>query len=179
FGNTFTWKGFELNCFFSYSAGNKIYNGAKAAMYSYLGSGSGANNVYNLSPELMDYWKTPGQQTAIPALINGSNYAQVGFGTSYDYTLDRKSSRFLEDASFVKLRSLLLGYNFKSQQLKSMKIFSALKLYAEVNNLFILTKYSGLDPEVSAYGSSALNMGFDELTMPSPRTWRVGIKASF
>lgn len=178
-GNTFTWKGFELNCFFSFSAGNKMYNGAKAAMYSYLGSSSFANNVYNLSSDLVNYWKTPGQKTDIPALINGSNYSQVGFGTSYDYTLDRKSSRFLEDASFVKLRSLLLGYNFNDQQLKGARIFTALKLYAEVNNLFILTKYSGLDPEVSAYGSSALNMGFDELTMPSPRTWRVGIKASF
>ncbi|MBS0029154.1 SusC/RagA family TonB-linked outer membrane protein [Chitinophaga sp. 22321] len=179
FGNTFTYKGFELNCFCSFSAGNKIYNGAKAAMYSYLGSSYSSANVYNLSADLLNYWKTPGQKTAIPALINGSNYALAGFGTSYDYTLDRKNSRFLEDASFVKLRSLLLGYNFNSNQLKGMKIFTALKLYAEANNLFILTKYSGLDPEVSAYGSSALNMGFDELTMPAPRTWRVGIKASF
>jgi TonB-linked SusC/RagA family outer membrane protein len=178
-GNTFTYKGFELNCFFSFSAGNKMYNGAKAAMYSYLGSSSAANNVYNLSADLLNYWKLPGQATNIPALINASNYSQAGFGTSYDYTLDRKNSRFLEDASFVKLRSLLLGYNLSSRQLKGMKVFTALKLYAEVNNLFILTKYSGLDPEVSAYGSSALNMGFDELTMPSPRTWRAGIKASF
>jgi TonB-dependent starch-binding outer membrane protein SusC len=178
-GNTFTWKGFELNCFFSFSAGNKMYNGAKAAMYSYLGSSSTANNVYNLSPDLLNYWKTPGQKTDIPALINASNYSQAGFGSLYDYTLDRKNSRFLEDASFVKLRSLLLGYNFNSRQLKGTRIFTALKVYTEVNNLFILTKYSGLDPEVSAYGSSALNMGFDELTMPSPRTWRVGIKASF
>ncbi|MFX1705176.1 SusC/RagA family TonB-linked outer membrane protein [Chitinophaga sp. CC14] len=179
FGNTLNWKNLELNCFFSFSAGNKIYNGAKAAMYSYLGSSSSANNVYNLSSDLLDYWKYAGQQTDIPALINGSNYAQAGFGTSYDYTLDRKNSRFLEDASFVKLRSLLLGYNFSSRQLQRARIFTTLKIYAEANNVFILTKYSGLDPEVSAYGSSALSMGYDELTMPSPRTWRVGVKASF
>ncbi|MBO9729987.1 MAG: SusC/RagA family TonB-linked outer membrane protein [Chitinophaga sp.] len=178
-GNTFGWKGWEMNCFFSFSAGNKIYNGAKAAMYSYLGSSFFANSTYNLSAELLNYWKAPGQQTNVPALINASNYSQVGFGTSYDYTLDRQNSRFLEDASFVKLRSLLLGYSFNGRQLKGTRVFTALKLYAEVNNLFILTKYSGLDPEVSAYGSSALNMGFDELTMPSPRTWRLGIKASF
>jgi len=179
FGNTLNWKNFELNCFFSFSAGNKMYNGAKAAMYSYLGSSSAGSNVYNLSSDLLNYWTTPGQQTAIPALINKSNYAQAGFGTSYDYTLDRKNSRFLEDASFAKLRSLLIGYNFNSRQLKNTHVFSALKIYAEANNVFILTKYSGLDPEVSAYGSSALNMGYDELTMPSPRTWRIGLKASF
>ncbi|WP_177192171.1 SusC/RagA family TonB-linked outer membrane protein [Chitinophaga arvensicola] len=179
FGNTLNWKNFELNCFFSFSAGNKIYNGAKAAMYSYLGSSYSANNVYNLSTDLLNYWKSPGQKTDIPALINNSNYAQAGFGSSFDYTLDRKNDRFLEDASFVKLRSLLLGYNFNSRQLKNTRVFSALKIYAEANNVFILTKYSGLDPEVSAYGSSALNMGYDELTMPSPRTWRIGVKASF
>ncbi|NLU91086.1 SusC/RagA family TonB-linked outer membrane protein [Chitinophaga sp. Ak27] len=179
FGNNFTYKGFELNCFFSFAAGNKMYNGAKAGMYSYLGSSYFANNVYNLSTDLLNYWKTPGQQTDVPALFNKSNFSQAGFGTSYDYTLDRKNSRFLEDASFLKLRSLVLGYNFNSKMLKPARVFSALKVYAEANNVFILTKYSGLDPEVSAYGSSALSMGYDELTMPAPRTWRIGLKASF
>ncbi|WP_212003811.1 SusC/RagA family TonB-linked outer membrane protein [Chitinophaga sp. HK235] len=177
-GNTITYKAFELNCFLSFSAGNKIINGAKAAQYSYLGSSSTANNVYNLSPELLNYWQYPGQATDIPALINKSNAAAAGFGSSYDYTLSRQSSRFLEDASFIKLRSLSLAYNFTSL-LKHVQTVKSLRVFVEGNNLLILTSYSGLDPEVNAYGSSALNMGYDELTLPSPRTWRAGIKASF
>ncbi|MBC9929187.1 SusC/RagA family TonB-linked outer membrane protein [Chitinophaga qingshengii] len=177
-GNTIAYKDLELNCFFSFSAGNKMFNGAKAAQFSYLGSSSAGANVYNLSPELLNYWQYPGQQTDIPALINKSNMASAGFGTSYDYTLSRQSSRFLEDASFIKLRSLTLAYNF-TRMLKHLQTVKSLRVFVEGNNLLILTNYSGLDPEVSAYGSSALNMGYDELTMPSPRTWRVGIKASF
>jgi len=179
FGNTFNYKGFELNAFFSFSAGNKIYNGAKAGLYNYLGSSFTANNIYNLSPDMLNYWQKRGQATDIPALINNSNFASIGFGTSYDYTLDRQNSRFLEDASFVKLRSLSLSYNFNKQQLRKINFLSALKIFAEGNNLLVITGYSGIDPEVNAYGSSGLNMGFDELTMPAPRSWRFGVKASF
>ncbi|WP_160710791.1 SusC/RagA family TonB-linked outer membrane protein [Chitinophaga solisilvae] len=176
--NTFSYKSFELNCFFSFSAGNKIINGSKAALYSYLGSSSVANNTYNLSPDLLQYWQYAGQQTDIPALINASNASPAGFGSSYDYTLNRQTSRFLEDASFVKLRSLSLAYNC-TPLMKRLRTVKSLRLYVEGNNLLVLTGYSGIDPEVSANGSSALGMGFDELTMPAPRTWRAGIKASF
>lgn len=179
FGNDVSWKGFELSAFFSFSVGNKIYNGAKAALYSYLGSSSTARNTYNLSTDMLGYWQQAGQQTDIPSLINASNFYSAGFGNSYDYTLDRQNSRFLEDASFVKLRTLSLSYNFNQRQLRRLVIFSALKAFVQGENLFIITRYSGIDPEVNAYGSSGLNMGFDELTMPAPRTLRAGIKASF
>ncbi|MBV7533982.1 SusC/RagA family TonB-linked outer membrane protein [Chitinophaga sp. sic0106] len=176
-GNTVSWKSFELNCFFSFSAGNKIINGAKAAQYSYMGSSASSNNTWNLSPELLAYWQYAGQNTDIPALINKSNYASGSFGASYDYTLSRQSDRFLEDASFIKLRSLTLTYDF-TRMLKSVKSLRSLRVFVEGNNLFVLTGYSGIDPEVSANGSSALGMGFDELTMAAPRTWRIGVKAS-
>ncbi|MFB6456451.1 SusC/RagA family TonB-linked outer membrane protein [Chitinophaga sp. Hz27] len=177
FGNTFTWKALELNCFFNFSAGNKIFNGAKAAQYNYMGSSAASNDTWNLSPDLLQYWQYSGQQTAIPAMINKSNYASGGFGSSFDYTLSRQNDRFLEDASFIKLRSLTLTYDC-SKVVKNVKSIRSLRVFAEGNNLFVITKYSGIDPEVSASGSSALGMGFDELTMPAPRTWRIGVKAS-
>ncbi len=177
FGNTFTWKSLELNCFFNFSAGNKIINGAKAAQYNYLGSSAGSNDTWNLSPDLVNAWQYPGQQTTVPAMINKSNYVTGSFGSSFDYTLSRQNDRFLEDASFIKLRNLTLTYDC-SKMLKNVKTIRSLRVFAEGNNLFIITKYAGIDPEVSASGSSALGMGFDELTMPAPRTWRMGVKAS-
>lgn len=161
------------------AAGNKIYNGAKAAMYNYLGSSFLGNNTYNLSPDMLNYWKQAGQATDIPALINSSNFSSVGFGMSYDYTLDRSNSRFLENGSFVKLRSVSLSYTISKERLRPVTFLTGLKVFAEGNNLLVITPYSGIDPEVSAYGPYALNMGFDELTMPAPRTWRMGVKASF
>lgn len=53
---------------------------------------------------------------------------------------------------------------------------SRIRIFAEANNVFIITKYSGIDPGGSAYGSSALSSGFDEITMPQPRTYRFGFK---
>lgn len=173
FGNTFTYKGFELNAFFSFAYGNKMFNGEKAALYGYTSSSYSGVQANNLSPDLLNYWKTPGQQTNIPALINASNYLSAGFGSSYDYTLGRDISRFLEDASFLKLRTLTLAYSFKKN---AVKYVNDLKVFLEADNVWILTKYSGIDPEVSAYGSSALSSGYDELTMPSPRVYRVGVK---
>lgn len=133
----------------------------------------------NLSMDILNYWKTPGDVTNIPALINKSNTAFFPGGTTqfFDYTLSRNSSRFLEDGSFVRLKNLTMGYNFPKAILKRIGIAeSRIKLYAEMNNVFIITKYSGIDPEVSAYGPSVLQAGYDEITMPNPKTFRFGFK---
>ena len=174
--NTFTYKGWEMDVFFSFSLGNKMFNGAKATLYNYTSSSFSNAQINNLSPDLLNYWKISGQQSSIPGLINASNNANAGFGSSFDYTLGRDISRFLEDASYAKLRYVTLAYNLSTKTVKRMKYLSSLKIYVQANNLFTITKYTGLDPEVSAYGSSALNSGFDELTLAAPRTYTVGIK---
>ena len=176
FDNTFSYKGWELDAFFSFAEGNKMFNGSKATLYNYTASSFSNAQINNLSPDLLNYWKTPGQQTAIPALINASNNANAFYGSSTDYTLGRDISRFLEDASFVKLRYVTLAYNLSRNTIKNLKYISSVKLYVQANNVFTLTKYTGLDPEVSAYGSSSLNSGYDELTLAAPRTFTAGIK---
>jgi hypothetical protein len=174
--NTFTYKGWELDAFFSFSFGNKMYNGAKATLYNYTSSSYSNAQINNLSTDLLSYWKTQGQVTAIPGLINASNNANAFFGMSSDYTLGRDISRFLEDASYVKLRYVTLAYNLSQSMIHRTRYFSSIKIYVQANNVFTITKYTGMDPEVSAYGSSALNAGYDELTMAAPRTFTAGIK---
>ncbi|WEK18641.1 MAG: SusC/RagA family TonB-linked outer membrane protein [Candidatus Pedobacter colombiensis] len=177
--NTISYKGIEFNAFFSYAYGNKMLNGTKAYLYAYT-----SNDVNNLSVDMLDYWKTPGQQTNIPALLNRSNFnynpttnlPTTAAGT--DYTLGRNTSRFLEDASYIKLRSATIAYTIKPAWSKKVGV-SNLKLYVQADNVFVITKYSGVDPEVSAFGSSALQMGRDEFTMPTSRSFRLGIKVGF
>ena len=174
FDNRLEYKGFEFSTFFTFAAGNKVFNGAKASMYGFSSA-----EAPNLSRDILNYWKTPGDVTAIPALINKSNTAFFPGGTTqfFDYTLARNSSRFLEDGSFIRLKNITLAYSFPKGLLKSVGITeSRIKFYAEMNNVFIITKYSGIDPEVSAYGSSVLLAGYDEITMPNPRSFRVGFK---
>lgn len=178
FDNTFSYKGLELNAFFSYAYGNKMLNGSKAYLYSYT-----SNDINNLSVDMLNYWKTPGQETDIPALLNATNSttnSSTGIKTPQgtDYTLGRNTSRFLEDGSYIKLRTATIAYNLKPATVKKIGV-SSLKLYVQADNVFVITKYSGIDPEVSAFGSSALQMGRDEFTLPTSRSFRVGVKAGF
>lgn len=175
FDNRFRYKNFEFSFFMTFAVGNKIFNGAKASMYAYS-----SVDAPNLSKDILNYWKKPGDITDIPALINSSNTAFTPGGSTtqfQDFTLGRNSSRFLEDGSFIRLRNLTVAYNFGEKLLKRARIGEgSIKVFAEANNLFIITKYSGIDPEISAYGSSVLQSGYDEITMPNPRTFRVGFK---
>jgi len=175
--NTFSYKGIEFNAFFSYAYGNKMMNGSKAYMYFYT-----SNDANNLSSDLLNYWKAPGQQTDIPALMNASNSTIVNGvlrPAGVDHTLGRNISRFLEDASYIKLRTVSLSYKFSHDALKKLRVFSSLKVYMQADNVLVITRYSGIDPEVSAFGSSALQTGSDEFTMPAPRTFRAGVKMGF
>lgn len=175
FENRFRYKDFEFSFFMTFAVGNKIFNGAKASMYAYS-----SVDAPNLSKDILTYWKKPGDITEIPALINPSNTAFTPGGSTsqfQDFTLGRNSSRFLEDGSFLRLRNLTIAYNFGETFLKNARIDGgSIKVFVEANNLFLITKYSGIDPEISAYGSSVLQSGYDEITLPNPRTFRVGFK---
>jgi len=169
--NSFSYKKFDLDFTFGYALGHKMYNGSKAKLYTYTDKIGPYDNANNLSPELLNYWREKGQLTQIPKIINNSILL------NNDYSLSRESSRFLEDASFIKLRNVTLGYNLNpsSRFLKALRIYSG-KVFVQLENVFVLTKYSGIDPEVNAYGSSGLKAGNDELTMPGMRSFRVGLK---
>lgn len=175
FDNRFRYKNLEFSFFMTFAVGNKIFNGAKASMYAFSSA-----DAPNLSKDILNYWKKPGDISDIPALINQSNTAFTPGGSTsqfQDFTLGRNTSRFLEDGSFLRLRNLTVAYNFGEKELRKIGISGgSIKVFAEANNLFIITKYSGIDPEISAYGSSVLQSGYDEITMPNPRTFRIGFK---
>ncbi len=175
FENSFNYKGFQCTIFFSFSIGNKLFNGTKASLYSYTNS-----NANNLSTDLLNYWTKPGQTTNIPALLNASNItASNGSFTSsiIDYTVSQYISRFLEDASFLRLKNVTIAYNLPTHLLKILQLTRiSCKVFAEMSNIFTITPYTGVDPEVSANGSNALVAGYDGISLPNPRTVRVGIK---
>ena len=176
-GNNIVYKGFELDFFFSFATGHKMFNGSKAALYSYTSGSFFGDDVNNLSRDMLNYWKQEGDQTNIPKLVNNSNTAG-SFFSKYDYTVGRNISRFLEDASFLKLRNITLAYNIRKKRLHSMRQIgvNSAKVFVQADNVFVITNYSGIDPEVSAYGSAGLKAGYDELTLPNPRIFRFGIK---
>ncbi len=171
FTNSFTYKNWNLEAFFSFSRGNKLYNGTKALLYTYT-----TTDANNLSTDLLDYWLIAGHRTDIPRFENASIIRSFFGGV--DYTSGRDSDRFLEDASFLRMKNIKLTYNLP-QSILDKTFFRSCSIYAQGSNLLTFTNYSGLDPEVSAFGSSALISGYDELTMPQTKSYSLGINVGF
>jgi TonB-linked SusC/RagA family outer membrane protein len=165
--NSLTWKNFELSFLFYFSQGNKIYDdGAKRQMGGFIGT-------WNQRTEALSRWQKPGDITNIPKLtITGSSFAGS----------DRNTSRFLFDASFIRLRSLNFGYNLPVSVIRKAGL-SAAKLFINGSNLLTITKYKGWDPEVVRYNFTAAqsNISFDAPYLPTPqaKTIVVGINLSF
>ncbi|MGV3529764.1 MAG: SusC/RagA family TonB-linked outer membrane protein [Flavisolibacter sp.] len=177
-GNVVRFRDWELNAFISFSVGNKMLNGSAASLLTYA-----TEDANNLSTAILDYWLVPGHETKIPRLVNHSITSAPGSTASgiRDYTTSRTNSRFLEDASYARLRTLSLTYNISPEQLVQWHIGWArfIQLYVRGTNLFTWTGYSGLDPEVNAFGSSAIQSGYDELTMPQNKLFQFGFNIGF
>ncbi|MCF2493040.1 TonB-dependent receptor [Dyadobacter chenhuakuii] len=155
--NSITYKGFDINAFLAFQYGNKVYNHNK-----FFGEGGGARDAARIIfASNNDRWQKPGDITDVPRPdgVNVNNYRDGG-------------SRWLEDGSFIRLRSLAIGYTIP------VRGISSLRLYVTGSNLFTITKYTGLDPESSS--SSAQNeQGIDLGTPPQPRSILVGVNLTF
>lgn len=150
--NTFAYKGVELNVFLQYSYGNKIFN--YNAME--LESPTGGQNVYK---DLVNRWSA----------TNPSNEYQKATTNRNNIVSDR----FIEDGSFLKLKTVSLSYSFPKLKCKHI---GGLRLYVTGQNLLTWTKYRGYDPEVSYRGASTLEAGEDFGGYPQSRTYMLGIK---
>ncbi|QIP17008.1 TonB-dependent receptor [Spirosoma aureum] len=149
--NSLTFKGFDINLFFSYQYGNKIYNHNK-----FFGEGGGARDAARIIfATNLARWQKPGDITDVPRPdgINVNNYRDGG-------------SRWLEDGSFLRLKSLAIGYTLPKELTRRVGI-QGLRVYAVGTNLWLLTKYTGLDPESSA-SSDPNSQGIDLGTPPQP-----------
>lgn len=156
--NTFSYKNFDLTVFLQGVQGNKIFNAGGQYM-----SASGSNGFDNQTVDQMAYWDKPGDITNVPEprLFYGN-----GVGNS---------TRYLSDGSYIRLKTLTLGYNFPASTLSKMKL-SKLRIYASGQNLALITGYKGWDPEVNAdYQSTNINQGVDFYSAPQPRVISFGI----
>ena len=126
FGTNLVWKGISLSAQFSWVADRWMINNDR-----YFDESNGRFATYNQSRRLLGRWKEPGDVTDIP---------RHGVYTEFD-------SRLLEDASFLRLKNLMLGYALPDNLLKKSGFIRGLRFYAQAQNLLTFTKFSGLDPE--------------------------------
>ena len=160
FGFRLFYKGWSLNTQFNYRYGNKIANVARMMAENMHGAD-------NQSTAVNYRWRKEGDGAngghVLPRALYGQGYNWMG------------SDRFVEDGSFLRLNYLQLSYGFDSKLVKRIGL-SRLNLYVSGENLFCLTKYSGVDPEVD-YGSMGVTI--DEAITPRAKSFTFGLTATF
>lgn len=159
-GNTFSWKGIEFSFFLEGVYGRDILNEYRLRSESGLSGGTAFNRLTKAAWE--GRW-TPenGSQTYARLLNQSNNYV---------------SSYYVEDASFLRLKNISLAYNFSERICKKIN-FHNLKFFFNVDNAYVWTRYSGMDPDVSS--SNSLFTGFDRLSYPKARSYTFGLSATF
>lgn len=152
--NTFGYKGFDFSFFLHGVFGNDVYNGT----WMYL---QAPTDLDQQTTEVLRVWRNPGDITDIPKITDGF-----------------KSSRFIENGSFLRIKNVALGYTFPKNWLKKVWMKSA-RLYVSGQNLYTFTTYSGMDPEVNYASTDNIVMGTDFFTYPQSRTLLVGLNIGF
>jgi TonB-linked SusC/RagA family outer membrane protein len=156
--NNFNYKNFDLNIFFQWSYGNQILNANR--IYLEGGGNGGLGYGTNQLASFAGRW-TPDNQSNVVPRLNAQGILGVW------------SSRYIEDASFLRLKTISLGYNVPNKYLKKAHL-KTLRVYCSAQNVWIWTKYSGMDPEASTKGPG-LTPAFDFSAYPNSRTVVFGL----
>ena len=185
--STLRWRSLELNVFCQYSIGGRIFaawKGAGQEGTEHLGLSSGSvtaddakgyTQYFNVSRDAaLGYWKGPGTSNTRPRpTVSGMHT-----GWDVDYNI-LTSTRFLEDASYFKFKTVTLAYVLPQRWSEKLRL-NGMKVFVSVDNALTITRYDGYDPEVSmASGPAAANYGVDFGYQPTLRSFLIGASVKF
>src|SRR5690554_1933817 len=156
------WKNFDVTMFIQGVQGNEIFSNIRYHT-------EGMTRLFNASTAVLDRWTPTNTNTDVPRAVSTDPNRNA-----------RASSRFIEDGSYLRIKSLSIGYNFPSTVLKT-NLISNLRIYVSSQNLLTITDYSGYDPEIAVRTglNSSLGAGIDYGQFPQPRTLFGGVQVTF
>lgn len=163
----FVYKAFDVNTYFYGVYGNKILNYVQSSLQSF--QNRGFVGVQNVS---QDYYANHWSPTNPSNVYGRPTYNDDAIGSNVP------SSAWIENGSFLKLKNLTIGYTLPTALMSKMAI-TKLRVYFSTQNLFTITKYSGLDPEIGIQGNNATQNGVDSGTYPSSRFYTFGLNVTF
>jgi len=158
FGFSFTYGDWRLSTQFTYRFGNKIINRARLHAEAMI-------NNNNQSQAVNYRWRKEGDVTSIPRAMYGNN-------SNYNTLI---SDRFVEDGSYLRMGYAQLNYNIRRKYAQALGV-NRISLYLSANNPFVITKYSGVDPDISSGGYSP---AIDNAQTPRSRSYTLGITVEF
>ena len=166
--NSMSYKNFTLTFLIQGCYGNDIFNATRIKTES---PSTGA------SPNLNNRWTTDNQNTDVPAFIDQLTRDAAGLTSKVNLgkSAYNRSSRWIEDGSYIRLKNITLGYSLPKSSTSKIKITN-LRVFVTATNVLTITNYSGYDPEVSSFnvGSDAAR-GIDISNYPTVRTLTFGI----
>lgn len=151
------YKNFDLNLFVQGVGGNKIYNGNRFEL-------EGMEAGRNFLATTLNAWTPQNTNTSVPCAVLGDPNGNT-----------RESTRFLENGSYLRMKMVQVGYTVPSDVLRKIYV-NKIRVYVGAQNLFTITKYSGLDPEVGRF--DVLNTGVDRMMYPQNKKWIAGLQIS-
>lgn len=163
--NRLSYKGFDFELFLTYSGGNKIMNVTRQANMDMVFK----NNI----SEILNRWTPENPNTDVPRLYyNRGNFLNL---------TSSAVSRFVEDGDFLRIQNISLGYNLPKATLSSFAngALNNVRVYAQVRNAFVFTKYKGADPELNFSNTTNSQFGVDNNTNPLLRTFTFGLNVGF
>jgi TonB-linked SusC/RagA family outer membrane protein len=158
FINDFRYKNFDLNIMFQFQGGNYIYNGTQAGLRDM--------RFWNNHTDVLDRWTESNPNGTIPKVVFGDN---VSNGSALPI------SENIQKGDFIRLRNLALGYTLPKSVIQKAKMTN-LRVYAQVQNAFVLTGYTGADPEISTNGGSNIAPGVDRNSIGQARSYTIGVQ---
>jgi len=156
--NNFAYKNFSLDVFIQGSHGNQILNSNRFELES-------GNGLSNASVKLLDRWTPENPSNLYPRANRSADYLHM-------------STRYLEDGSYIRIKTLTLSYDLPDKLTKSIRM-KKVKVYVTAQNLYTITNYSGFDPEVGSFGMDNTRMGYDFGSYPSVKTYIFGTSINF
>ena len=192
FNVNMAYKGFDLSMFFQGVAGNEIYDVTRYFRYSQVSYSGGWDNLNylgysNVSKDYFDKVWRPTPDPSNPQYRDnwGANPGGTVPMPSSDGTKSQQNFRnsdfYVQDGSYLRLKNLQLGYTFPKKWVNKLSLINV-KIYASVSNVFTITDYDGLDPEVgktTGQESNNLYLGIDQGVYPQARTYMYGLIIDF
>ncbi len=163
-GSTWSYKGFSLNAFFTYSIGNDIQAFSLARDTNFATTFIGENKT----DAVFDAWTPENPSSDNPRIV----YRDPNNN-------DRTSSQYVFDASYLRLKTLSLSYAFSSEFIEKAKYINSLSLLVSAQNLATFTKYPGADPEASNLFNNDISAGRDNNRFPIAKTFTIGVRLGF
>ncbi|MGC3946233.1 MAG: TonB-dependent receptor [Chryseolinea sp.] len=166
FTNTFSYKGFDLSVFFQGSFGGKLYNQNRAQLE--LNNGAG-----NASDAAAYAYRVPGTRGP-----DDPGFTDTDVKAAYQDPAITLADRFIEDASYIRLKNISFGYRIP-ESLLSKAFIKSLRLYVSAQNYWTWTDYTGYDPEASQAGQALINRGVDNGVYPNNKSIQGGVQLTF